>query len=114
MVEETLVPGAVVSEVARRHGLMPQQLFTWRRLARQLVASDPVAGPPMFVPAVIEGTSLPSERRPRRNRRGRKAAKTVTSPGMIEMEIDGVAIRVGHGADARMVVAVIRALKAGP
>ncbi len=31
MIEETLVPGAVVSEVARRHGLAPQQLFTWRR-----------------------------------------------------------------------------------
>ena len=26
--EETLVPGAVVSSVARRHGLTPQQLFT--------------------------------------------------------------------------------------
>jgi transposase len=35
MIEETLVPGAVVSEVARRHGLSPQQLFTWRRQARQ-------------------------------------------------------------------------------
>jgi transposase len=35
MIEETLVPGAVISEVARRHGLSPQQLFTWRRQARQ-------------------------------------------------------------------------------
>ena len=34
IVEETLAPGAVVSEVARRHGLTPQQLFTWRREAR--------------------------------------------------------------------------------
>jgi transposase len=31
ILEETLVPGAVVSAVARRHGLTPQQLFTWRR-----------------------------------------------------------------------------------
>ena len=31
ILEETLVPGAVVSEVARRHGLTPQQLFGWRR-----------------------------------------------------------------------------------
>ncbi|MBH5369901.1 transposase, partial [Bradyrhizobium sp. CNPSo 4016] len=36
IVEETLVPGAVVSDVARRHGLTPQQVFTWRRQARQL------------------------------------------------------------------------------
>jgi transposase-like protein len=33
IVEEPLVPGAVVSDVARRHGLTPQQLFGWRRQA---------------------------------------------------------------------------------
>ncbi|WP_209490463.1 transposase [Xanthobacter flavus] len=31
ILEETLAPGAVVSAVAHRHGLSPQQLFTWRR-----------------------------------------------------------------------------------
>src|SRR5919112_3930403 len=35
MVEETLEPGATVSEVARRHEVAPNQLFTWRRLAAQ-------------------------------------------------------------------------------
>ncbi|MBM3553356.1 MAG: transposase [Alphaproteobacteria bacterium] len=30
-VEESLAPGAVVSAVARRRGLTPQQLFSWRR-----------------------------------------------------------------------------------
>ena len=34
IVEETLMPGAVVSEVARRHGVAQSLLFTWRRLAR--------------------------------------------------------------------------------
>ena len=34
IVEETLAPGAVVSEVARRHGVSRGLLFTWRRLAR--------------------------------------------------------------------------------
>ena len=33
MVEESLEPGASVSLVARRHGVNPNQLFTWRRLA---------------------------------------------------------------------------------
>ncbi|MDF0578880.1 transposase [Bradyrhizobium yuanmingense] len=28
IVEETLVPGAVVSEIDRLHGLSPQQVFT--------------------------------------------------------------------------------------
>jgi Transposase len=31
---ESLKPGANVSEVARRHGLSPQQLFGWQREAR--------------------------------------------------------------------------------
>lgn len=32
MVEETCEPGMTVSLVARRHGVAPNQLFTWRRL----------------------------------------------------------------------------------
>jgi transposase len=46
---EALAPGAVVSEVARRHDLRPQQLFGWLREARQ---APP--GGPAFVPVVIE------------------------------------------------------------
>lgn len=52
IVEETLAPGAVVSEIARRHGLSPQQVFTWRRQARRL--PTPMADDPPFVPAVVD------------------------------------------------------------
>lgn len=38
IVIESLRPGANVSEVARRNGLSPQQLFGWRREARALMA----------------------------------------------------------------------------
>jgi transposase len=83
-------------------------VFTWRRLARQPVASKPGSDePPMFVPAVIGPSSPPSEHRHRRIRRARKIAKVVESTGLIELEIDGVAVRVGRGADARTVAAVI-------
>jgi transposase-like protein len=34
IVEETLMPGAVVCEVARRYGVAQSLLFTWRRQAR--------------------------------------------------------------------------------
>lgn len=35
IVEESFVPGESVSAVARRHGLLPAQLFAWRRAARE-------------------------------------------------------------------------------
>jgi transposase len=35
MVEETFEPGMTVSLVARRHGVAPNQLFTWHRLVAQ-------------------------------------------------------------------------------
>src|SRR3979490_1387249 len=34
IVEETLVPGAKVTEVARRNGVAASLVFTWRRQAR--------------------------------------------------------------------------------
>jgi transposase-like protein len=37
IVAESLAEGAVVSEVARRHGLSPQQLFGWRARLRAAV-----------------------------------------------------------------------------
>jgi transposase len=106
IIEETLAPGAVVSEVARRHGLSPQQLFGWRRHARrpEEARSEPVA----FVPAVlVSAAEQPAcEPHPRRSRRR-------ASVSGIELEIDGVAVRVGPDANPKAIAAVIRALKAG-
>ena len=43
IVAETHEPGVTVSLVARRHGIAPNQLFTWRRLASQgALAEEPV------------------------------------------------------------------------
>jgi len=110
IVEETLVPGAVVSEIARRHGLTPQQLFGWRRAARRSTGVED-ASAPRFVPAVVEQsrpTPVGKQRKPRR------VGRASGGSGIIEMEIDGVMVRVGRGAEAKTVAAVIRALKASP
>ena len=108
IVEETLVAGAVVSEVARRHGLTPQQVFTWRRQARQPIASEAEA-PPKFVPAVVD-SALPA--RPSRGRPRKRTRQVSRSSGSIEVEIEGVSVRIGRGAEAKTVAAVLRALKA--
>jgi transposase len=65
---------------------------------------------PQFVPAVIE-TQLP-EATVRRRGRG-PARQADRACGIIEIEIEGVRVRVGRGADAKTVATVLRALKAG-
>jgi len=109
IVEETLAAGVVISEVARRHGLSPQQLFGWRRQARQPIATSPDRQAPRFVPAVVEA-QLPEATVARRSRSPMRQADRTC--GMIEIEIDGVTVRVGRGAAAKTVAAVLRALKA--
>ncbi|ESX64719.1 transposase [Mesorhizobium sp. LSHC414A00] len=49
IIAETLEPNAIISEVARRYGLMPQQVFAWRREARKQAASVQQDSP-AFVP----------------------------------------------------------------
>ena len=53
IIVESLKPGANVSEVARRNGLSPQQLFGWRRAARAIMAeeADDAPGPGQAAPA---------------------------------------------------------------
>jgi transposase len=103
---ESEAPGHTISGTARRHGLTPQQLFAWRRLARRGVCSieDPA---PLFVPALVTGRlpgpSVATPPRPRRRR---------SSVDGIELEVAGVAVRIGVGASAAQITAVIRALKA--
>ncbi|WP_244452952.1 transposase [Methylocystis sp. ATCC 49242] len=102
-VEESLQPGVVVSQVARRRGLTPQQLFTWRREARQkAVVSDGVP----FAPAVVEPrgtapTALPSE-----------SNAATFRPHVIELDIDGASVWIWRDADIEMVTAIVVALKA--
>ena len=97
-----------VSAVARRHALAPSQLFTWRReFRRAAVAAEPE---PFFVPAVIDPqvTPAPPERTPAvRKRRARRAREETA----IELEIDGVSVKIARGADAGVIAAVIDALK---
>jgi transposase InsO family protein/transposase-like protein len=44
MVEETYAPGASVSSVARQHGVNPNQIFSWRRLAAEGAYTAAAAG----------------------------------------------------------------------
>jgi transposase len=101
------------SAVARRHGLDPSQIYAWRKdLRKQLEAKDLsllLAEPEtaMFVPAVI-GAVTSAEPAPRRRSQHRRRVKQAA----VELEIDGVALKIGRGADTGIITAVIEALKA--
>ena len=69
IVVESLVPGARVAEVARRHGTTRWQIYDWRRQQTKGLLEMPLAqaegGGASFAPVVIEpeavGPATPSE-----------------------------------------------------
>src|SRR5437870_2607988 len=86
IIAESYGGGETVCGMARRHGLTPQQLFAWRRLARQSALGSRT----MFVPAVVEPIQLEpptASMGPRRARRRSKADG-------IELEIAGVEVQI--------------------
>jgi transposase len=107
ILEETLVPGAVVSEVARRHGLTPQQVFTWRRAARKSGEMLPA-----FVPAVVAPEQVvvaePPAVLPRAKRRPRQRRAAA-----IEIAVAGVKVTIENGASPTTIAAVLGVLTAG-
>ena len=109
IVSESVTSGESVCAVARRHGLSPQQLFSWRRRVRQPAAPSTEATAPLFVPAVV---AAPVQEHASRER-AVKPPRQAELCGLIEVEIDGVTVRVGRGAEAKTVMVVLRALKAG-
>jgi transposase len=98
IVAESFAPGAIVSEVARRHDILPQHLFAWRKAARTGALSLPVEAAPLFVPLLAE----------LRSEGGMPAA----DPGVITIEIAGAVVRAAGGIDPAWLRDVLRAVKA--
>lgn len=96
-----------VSAVARRHGLDPSQVYAWRRDFRDRLEAEGVSLPSpgsqaaAFVPAVVEVVAPPDPSpvlRARKRRRSKASA--------VELEINGVAVKIGRGADAGVIAAL--------
>jgi transposase len=114
IVAESLAEGAVVSEVARRHGLSPQQLFGWRaRLRGAVKGSAPSCdATPSFVPAIVENEP-PSPAAPALPA-AVMAMGAGVAPASIEIALGGVIVRVRGAADPRALTAVLKALRGRP
>jgi len=61
IIAETTQPGAVVTKVARRWQVSPQQVFDWRRQARKALAVAAGPAEAAFVP-IVAGTTPPRRR----------------------------------------------------
>jgi len=99
IVAESYAPGAIVSEVARRHDMSPQHLFGWRKAARAGLLALPTDEVPMFVPVVREA-------------RDDGVAAAANRSGAISIEIAGAVVRAERGVDLGWLRDVLQAVKA--
>lgn len=100
IVVEASAPGAVVSAVARRHGLRPQQVFAWRRQARRGELVLPGDGLPMF--AAVVAASEPET----------APADAAAIGAEVVVELGKVRLRIGPEVMPSRLAALIAALRA--
>jgi transposase len=105
IVEESLAPGARVSEVARRWQVCSQQVFGWRRAACRdmatVAARTTEAAASDFVP-IMTDAPLPAP-----------VARAASATPAIEVKLAGAVVRVEPGMDdAAQLTAVLRAVRA--
>jgi transposase len=100
IVAESYAPGAVASEVARRHEITPQHLFAWRKAARAGRLTLPAEEALMFVPVVMATPEVGA------------AGASADRPGSIAIEIAGAVVRAERGVDLGWLRDVLRAVKA--
>jgi transposase len=103
VVEATLTPGVNVAEVARQHGLHPNQLHVWRRQAR----SDATPGSPRPTPrfAAVEIATL-NAAAPAEN-----SATSESAPFLIEIVLcNGRVLRVPESVAPSYVARLATAL----
>jgi transposase len=83
IVEETLAPGAKVTEVARRNGIAASVVFTWRRQARTIEKVGPCFAPVQIAAAETSGENV----KPLSDDDRRLRSVPVARVGLIEIDL---------------------------
>jgi len=102
IVAESFLPGVRVADVARRHGLTPQQLTGWRRLAREgklVLPADETAM--TFAPVLIEDDAPGAV----------LSASGDHGPCVIEVETCGMVLRVPLETSTRRLAEIVSTLR---
>ena len=106
IVAESMVPGAVIAEVARRHGLSPQQLYGWRSTFRSNVHKQ---DDPTFSSIVVDAGPAAFVRQGGQTM-GTKAPHADAAPS-IELIIGSARVIIRGAADQNTLASVLKALK---
>ncbi|MEH2469319.1 transposase [Nitrobacteraceae bacterium AZCC 2161] len=108
IVEETLAPGAKVTEVARRNGVAASVVFTWRRQARTAERVEPCFAPVQI--AAAETGEQAAKVVPEADRRVRPVP--VARTGLIEIDFGSRGrVRVDAQVDADALARVLDVLE---
>ena len=112
IVAETLVPGAVVSAIARRWQVCPQQVFGWRRAVRAGdVALPTKPDGPAFVP-IVSAAPGPMVTEAASPTPTMTAPPALPSAPAVEVTLAGAVVRVASGTDGALLTAVLRTVRA--
>ena len=108
IVEETLAPGAKVTEVARRNGVAASVVFTWRRQARTVERVGPCFAPVQIAAAVTgEDNAKPQSEDDKRMR-----SLSTARNGLIEIDLGNRRrIRVDAQVDPEALARVLDVLE---
>ena len=94
---ESSAPGAIVADIARRHGATRWQIYDWRRRFRsgRLAATEGIVASPAFVPLTVDDGS-----------------RTALSADIIEVAIGDILVRVGRDVGEEHLARIFRAARA--
>jgi transposase len=111
---ETLQPGAVVAEVARRWGIGTGLIYTWRRQMRDGTLGAMPTPAPVFAEVSVAPSPATAEVAPPAPTR--QVPVETGDGGLRRIEIAlpcGVTVRVGHDVDEAALRRVLSAVRAG-
>ena len=99
IVAEALNSGVPIAEIARRHDMSSQHLFNWIRAAKEGRLALPADEGAVFVPIVTAATEI-------------REASNAAASMPIEIGIMNFVVRAVPGIDMRLLIDVLRAVKA--
>lgn len=102
IVQESLVPGASVARIARKHGVNANQVFYWRKQYRDGLLGSEIK----LLPVTVEPPTSSSE-----VQAGEPSPAGSPPHGSIQIKLGGAQIRIEGSPDATTLRTILEALR---